>query len=129
MVMSSVSAVVLPCVPFYLFPFRFSRSAHRLTTGRNVLKTSLSIPEVSVVSVPDLCRYACDDVILGAECEVRLNRLAPVTDGGFPIDFDIPTFNPQVVVVAVVVDALPGTLDEYLYLPSSAVNLLLRDDG
>jgi hypothetical protein len=35
-VMSSVGAVVLPCVLFYLFPFRFSRSAHRLPTGREV---------------------------------------------------------------------------------------------
>src|SRR4051794_36492666 len=38
MVMSSVGAGLLPCVLFYRFPFRFSRSAHRLSTGRKFLR-------------------------------------------------------------------------------------------
>src|SRR5687767_9214111 len=36
MVRSSVGAVVLPCVLFYLLPPRFSRPAHRLATGRKI---------------------------------------------------------------------------------------------
>src|SRR4051794_33065255 len=40
MVMSSVGAVVLPCVLFYLFPLQSSRSAHRLATGRKLLATN-----------------------------------------------------------------------------------------
>src|SRR4051794_2022863 len=36
MVKASVGAVVLPCVLFYLLPLKFSRSAHRLATGRKV---------------------------------------------------------------------------------------------
>jgi hypothetical protein len=58
--MSSVGAVVLPCVLFYLFPFRFSRSAHRLATGRKksegltldravrLLRSALVRPEMTV---------------------------------------------------------------------------------
>jgi hypothetical protein len=34
MVMSSFGEGVLPCVPFYRFPLKSSRSAHRLATGR-----------------------------------------------------------------------------------------------
>ena len=34
MVRSSFGEGVLPCVLFYLFPLKFSRSAHRLATGR-----------------------------------------------------------------------------------------------
>ena len=32
---SSFGEGVLPCVLFYLFPLKFSISAHRLATGRN----------------------------------------------------------------------------------------------
>jgi hypothetical protein len=38
MVMTSVGAVVLPCVLLYLSPLKFSRSAHRLATGRKNFK-------------------------------------------------------------------------------------------
>jgi len=34
MVRSSFGEGVLPCVLFYLFPLKFSISAHRLATGR-----------------------------------------------------------------------------------------------
>jgi hypothetical protein len=34
--MSSFGEGVLPCVLFYLFPLRFSKSAHRLATGRKI---------------------------------------------------------------------------------------------
>lgn len=36
MVRSSVGERVLPCVRFYLFPLKFSRSAHKQATGRKI---------------------------------------------------------------------------------------------
>ena len=36
--MSSVGAVVWPCVLFYLLPLKSSRSAHRLATGRKLFR-------------------------------------------------------------------------------------------
>jgi len=38
MVRSSFGEGVLPCVLFYLFPLKFSISAHRLATGRDFFR-------------------------------------------------------------------------------------------
>jgi hypothetical protein len=44
-------ARVLPYVPFYLFPLKFSRSVHRLTTGRKVIDADQLIgPKVARLS-------------------------------------------------------------------------------
>jgi hypothetical protein len=57
-VMSSVGAVVLPCVLFYLFPLKFSRSAHRLATGREKSAPALTIPQVRA-ALAIIFRKAC----------------------------------------------------------------------
>src|SRR3954471_25003805 len=52
MVTSSVGAVALPCVLLYRFPLRFSRSAHRLATGRDFFGRR---PVLMVVEPDSLC--------------------------------------------------------------------------
>src|SRR5215218_4719585 len=52
MAISSVAAVVLPCVPFYQSPLKFSRPAHRLATGRDFFGRR---PVLMVVEPESLC--------------------------------------------------------------------------
>src|SRR4051794_30992306 len=75
MVMSSVGAVVLPCVPFYLFPLKSSRSAHRLATGRKSLllnatlsSSPKSVPPSERVGLSEGGRSAEERATVGPEC-------------------------------------------------------------
>ena len=68
MVTSSVGTVVLPCVPFYRFPLRSSRSAHRLPTGRK--KT----PELTLDRTVRLLEAAFE------EPELRMARATALVD-------------------------------------------------
>src|SRR3954471_20342767 len=54
MVTSSVGAVALPCVLLYRFPLRFSRSAHRLATGRDFFGRK---PVLMMVEPESLCWF------------------------------------------------------------------------
>jgi len=51
MVRSSFGEGVLPCVLFYLFPLKFSISAHRLATGRKYFPPPCEIPLESSYSL------------------------------------------------------------------------------
>ena len=64
MVMSSVGAVVLPCVLFYLFPLKFSRSAHRLATGKNCCIAVLATKHVRAIE-PDVTVGSCLEELNG----------------------------------------------------------------
>ena len=60
--MSSCDEVVLPCVPFYLYLPKFSRSAHRLATGRKFFHRALP------------CAAIHEDVVMLTLWEARQNR-------------------------------------------------------